>query len=153
MPPLSSKFGDMYPVTGYEENSVAVNGLHGDINGEGGNVALKAGVSSVLWCLYFKKMPKNFPPEFLDDESDIHYEWATSKSGNVMCTVLHPFPNLVFVFTRFCFSLLTLPAAVVHQRVMRRKLMVRLVGSPLGSRKRIPQERPTVFHPLTTTNR
>lgn len=37
-------------MTGYEENTVvtaAVNGLHGDINGEGENVALKAGVSSV----------------------------------------------------------------------------------------------------------
>lgn len=40
-------------MTGYEENNVvtaAMNGLHGDINmnGEGENVALKAGVSSVL---------------------------------------------------------------------------------------------------------
>lgn len=80
MPPLSSKFGDIYPVTGYEENSVvtaAVNGLHGDINGEGGNVALKAGVSSVLWYFTSRKCPRlvvNFPAEFPDDESDIHYE-------------------------------------------------------------------------------
>ncbi|XP_026216029.1 protein FAM193A isoform X2 [Anabas testudineus] len=46
VPPLSSKFGDIYPVTGYEESRVvttAVNGLHSDIKGEGGNVALKAG--------------------------------------------------------------------------------------------------------------
>uniref|UniRef100_A0A4W6EWU2 Family with sequence similarity 193 member A n=1 Tax=Lates calcarifer TaxID=8187 RepID=A0A4W6EWU2_LATCA len=46
VPPLSSKFGDIYPMTGYEESSVvtaAVNGLHSDINGEGENVALKAG--------------------------------------------------------------------------------------------------------------
>lgn len=52
MPPLSSKFGDIYPLSGYEDNSVvtaAVNGLHNDINGEGDNVALKAGVSTVLW--------------------------------------------------------------------------------------------------------
>lgn len=51
MPPLSSKFGDIYPMSGYEDNSVvttAVNGLHNDINGEDENVALKAGVSSVL---------------------------------------------------------------------------------------------------------
>ncbi|XP_026159224.1 protein FAM193A isoform X2 [Mastacembelus armatus] len=46
MPPLSSKFGDIYPMTGYAENSVvttAVNGLHSDINGGGENVALNAG--------------------------------------------------------------------------------------------------------------
>uniref|UniRef100_A0A8C4IM76 FAM193 C-terminal domain-containing protein n=1 Tax=Dicentrarchus labrax TaxID=13489 RepID=A0A8C4IM76_DICLA len=46
VPPLSSKFGDIYPMSGYEDNSVvtaAVNGLHNDINGEGENVALKAG--------------------------------------------------------------------------------------------------------------
>lgn len=43
VPPLSSKFGDIYPMSGYEDNSVvtaAVNGLH---NGEGENMALKAG--------------------------------------------------------------------------------------------------------------
>uniref|UniRef100_A0A3Q4GJ29 Family with sequence similarity 193 member A n=1 Tax=Neolamprologus brichardi TaxID=32507 RepID=A0A3Q4GJ29_NEOBR len=46
VPPLSSKFGDMYPMSGYEDNGVvtaAVNGLHNDINGEGENVALKTG--------------------------------------------------------------------------------------------------------------
>uniref|UniRef100_A0A3Q3L852 Family with sequence similarity 193 member A n=1 Tax=Labrus bergylta TaxID=56723 RepID=A0A3Q3L852_9LABR len=46
VPPLSSKFGDIYPMCGYEDNSVvtsAVNGLHNDINGEAENVALKAG--------------------------------------------------------------------------------------------------------------
>ncbi|XP_058496559.1 protein FAM193A isoform X1 [Solea solea] len=46
VPPLSSKFGDIYPMTGYEESSVvtaAVNGLHNDLNGEGENMALKAG--------------------------------------------------------------------------------------------------------------
>ncbi|XP_041640857.1 protein FAM193A isoform X2 [Cheilinus undulatus] len=46
VPPLSSKFGDVYPMSGYEDNSVvssAVNGLHNDINGEAENVALKAG--------------------------------------------------------------------------------------------------------------
>ncbi|XP_067352856.1 protein FAM193A isoform X4 [Channa argus] len=50
VPPLSSKYGDIYPVTAYEENNVvtaAVNGLHSDINGEGGNVALKAGSSHI----------------------------------------------------------------------------------------------------------
>lgn len=104
MPPLSSKFGDIYPVTGYEENSVAVNGLHGDINGEGGNMALKAGVSSVLWYLISRKCPRlaaNFPPEFLADESDIHYEWVTSNLGNVMCTAPHLFPNSLFVLHVF----------------------------------------------------
>lgn len=38
-------------MSGYDDNSVvttAVNGLHNDINGEAENVALKAGVSSVL---------------------------------------------------------------------------------------------------------
>ncbi|CAB1460897.1 unnamed protein product [Pleuronectes platessa] len=46
VPPLSSKFGDIYPMTGYEGSGVltsAVNGLHGDIIREGGNVALKPG--------------------------------------------------------------------------------------------------------------
>nr|XP_019956811.1 PREDICTED: protein FAM193A isoform X3 [Paralichthys olivaceus] len=46
VPPLSSKFGDIYPMTGYEGSSVmtaAVNGLHSDINREGGNMALKPG--------------------------------------------------------------------------------------------------------------
>lgn len=60
MPPLSSKFGDIYPVTGYEENGVvtaAVNGLHSDMNGEGGNMALKGGVSLFL-VYYLKKMSK-----------------------------------------------------------------------------------------------
>lgn len=57
VPPLSSKFGDIYPMTGYEENSVvntAVNGLHSDVNGEAENAALKAGVSSAL-CHAAKK--------------------------------------------------------------------------------------------------
>lgn len=46
VPPLSSKFGDIYPMSGYEDGSVvtaAVNGLHNDINGEGENVGLKTG--------------------------------------------------------------------------------------------------------------
>uniref|UniRef100_A0AAQ5XH44 FAM193 C-terminal domain-containing protein n=1 Tax=Amphiprion ocellaris TaxID=80972 RepID=A0AAQ5XH44_AMPOC len=46
VPPLSSKFGDIYPMSGYEDNSVvtaAVNGIHNDLNGEGENMALKAG--------------------------------------------------------------------------------------------------------------
>ncbi|XP_074518804.1 protein FAM193A isoform X5 [Halichoeres trimaculatus] len=46
VPPLSSKFGDIYPMSGYEDNSVVtavVNGLHNDINGEAEDVALKAG--------------------------------------------------------------------------------------------------------------
>uniref|UniRef100_A0A3Q1G5J2 Family with sequence similarity 193 member A n=1 Tax=Acanthochromis polyacanthus TaxID=80966 RepID=A0A3Q1G5J2_9TELE len=46
VPPLSSKFGDIYPLSGYEDNGVvtaAVNGIHNDLNGEGENVALKAG--------------------------------------------------------------------------------------------------------------
>uniref|UniRef100_A0A8C9XDC9 Family with sequence similarity 193 member A n=1 Tax=Sander lucioperca TaxID=283035 RepID=A0A8C9XDC9_SANLU len=45
VPPLSSKFGDIYPMSGYEDNSVvtaAVNGLHDDINGECENMELKA---------------------------------------------------------------------------------------------------------------
>uniref|UniRef100_A0A3Q0S7R8 Family with sequence similarity 193 member A n=1 Tax=Amphilophus citrinellus TaxID=61819 RepID=A0A3Q0S7R8_AMPCI len=46
VPPLSSKFGDIYPMSGYEDGSVvtaAVNGLHNDINGEDENVGLKTG--------------------------------------------------------------------------------------------------------------
>ncbi|XP_075889968.1 protein FAM193A isoform X1 [Nelusetta ayraudi] len=46
VPPLSSKFGDIYPMSGYEETSVgsaAVNGLHGDVNGEAVSATLKAG--------------------------------------------------------------------------------------------------------------
>ncbi len=88
-------------MSGYEDNSVvtaAVNGLHNDINGEGENVALKAGVSSVL-VYYFIKCPRlavNFPAEFLDDESVVHYEWVTDSSGNVLCTVPRLFPYRVF---------------------------------------------------------
>uniref|UniRef100_A0AAQ4Q0F5 FAM193 C-terminal domain-containing protein n=1 Tax=Gasterosteus aculeatus aculeatus TaxID=481459 RepID=A0AAQ4Q0F5_GASAC len=50
VPPLSNKFGDIYPLTAYEESSVvaaAGNGLHSDINGECENGELKEGVSSV----------------------------------------------------------------------------------------------------------
>ncbi|XP_041838778.1 protein FAM193A isoform X2 [Melanotaenia boesemani] len=46
VPPLSNKFGDIYPISSYEENNIvtaAVNGLHNNINGEGENMALKAG--------------------------------------------------------------------------------------------------------------
>ncbi|XP_029949041.1 protein FAM193A isoform X2 [Salarias fasciatus] len=46
VPPLSSKFGDLYPMSGYEDNGVvtaAVNGLHNDINGDGEDVTLKVG--------------------------------------------------------------------------------------------------------------
>lgn len=50
VPPLSSKFGDIYPMSSYEETSVVsaatVNGLHGDVNGEAESATLKAGVSS-----------------------------------------------------------------------------------------------------------
>lgn len=52
-------------MSGYDENSVvsaAVNGLHGDINGETENMALKAGVSSVL--RHVRKSAVNFPVEF-----------------------------------------------------------------------------------------
>lgn len=96
----------------------------------------------------------NFPAEFLDDETNIHYELIRSSSGTVLlCTVPHSFPNTFFsvLFTNFCISLLTLPAAVVHQRVTRRKLTV--VGSPRGSRRNFPQERRTVLHLLTITSR
>ncbi|XP_017263697.1 protein FAM193A isoform X2 [Kryptolebias marmoratus] len=46
VPPLSSKFGNIYPLNSYEDNSVvtaAVNGLHNNINGEAGNMTLKGG--------------------------------------------------------------------------------------------------------------
>ncbi|XP_076001582.1 protein FAM193A isoform X2 [Genypterus blacodes] len=45
VPPLSSKFGDIYPMSGYEGNNItaAVNGLHSEINGKGENVARKDG--------------------------------------------------------------------------------------------------------------
>jgi len=51
VPPLTSKFGDIYAMSSYEDNSVgtaAVNGLHNNINGEGENMALKARVSYLL---------------------------------------------------------------------------------------------------------
>lgn len=54
---MSSKFGDIYPVSGFEGGSVttnAVNGLHNDINREAENVALKAGVSFALCYLTWK---------------------------------------------------------------------------------------------------
>ncbi|XP_053713614.1 protein FAM193A isoform X1 [Synchiropus splendidus] len=45
VPPLSNKFGDMYPVTpGYEDNNL-VNGLHSDMNGKSDKAALKSGSS------------------------------------------------------------------------------------------------------------
>ncbi|XP_054636472.1 protein FAM193A isoform X2 [Dunckerocampus dactyliophorus] len=50
VPPMSTNFGDIYPVSGYEGNCVpAVNGHHGDMNGDGVNVTQKAvspGISS-----------------------------------------------------------------------------------------------------------
>uniref|UniRef100_A0A3Q2NQV6 Family with sequence similarity 193 member A n=1 Tax=Fundulus heteroclitus TaxID=8078 RepID=A0A3Q2NQV6_FUNHE len=45
-PPLSNKFRNIYPMSGYDDSSVmsaAVNGLHHNINGEGVNATLKAG--------------------------------------------------------------------------------------------------------------
>lgn len=51
VPPLSSKFGDVYPLSAYEGDCVvspAVNGLHNDINIEAENAAVKQGVSLVL---------------------------------------------------------------------------------------------------------
>lgn len=59
-------------MSGYEDNSVvstAVNGLHSDINGETENMALKAGVSSVL--RHVRKLVVNFPLEFLVDVSGV----------------------------------------------------------------------------------
>lgn len=53
MPPLSSKFGAVYPLSAYEGDCVvspAVNGLHNDINRGAENVAVKEGVSLVLSC-------------------------------------------------------------------------------------------------------
>uniref|UniRef100_H3C5P1 Family with sequence similarity 193 member A n=1 Tax=Tetraodon nigroviridis TaxID=99883 RepID=H3C5P1_TETNG len=41
VPPLSSKFGDVYPLSAYE--GAAVNGLHNDINRDAENVAVKEG--------------------------------------------------------------------------------------------------------------
>ncbi|XP_038162062.1 protein FAM193A isoform X2 [Cyprinodon tularosa] len=48
VPPLSSKFRNIYPMNSYEDSSAvsaAVNGLHHSINGEGGNATLKPGLS------------------------------------------------------------------------------------------------------------
>lgn len=48
VPPLSTKFGDIYPMSGYEDPGIVastVNGLHSELNGGGENVALKEGVS------------------------------------------------------------------------------------------------------------
>ncbi|XP_037545642.1 protein FAM193A [Nematolebias whitei] len=46
VPVFSSKFGNIYPLNSYEDNSVvtaSVNGLHNNINGKGGNMTLKGG--------------------------------------------------------------------------------------------------------------
>uniref|UniRef100_A0A667XAE2 Family with sequence similarity 193 member A n=1 Tax=Myripristis murdjan TaxID=586833 RepID=A0A667XAE2_9TELE len=46
VPPLSTKFGDIYPMSGYEDPGIVastVNGLHSELNGGGENVALKEG--------------------------------------------------------------------------------------------------------------
>uniref|UniRef100_A0A3P8UW98 Family with sequence similarity 193 member A n=1 Tax=Cynoglossus semilaevis TaxID=244447 RepID=A0A3P8UW98_CYNSE len=46
VPPLSAKFGDMYPMTGYEQSTIvvpAVNGLHNELNKQGENVDLQPG--------------------------------------------------------------------------------------------------------------
>ncbi|XP_077381407.1 protein FAM193A isoform X4 [Festucalex cinctus] len=46
VPPMSAKFGDMYPVSGYHDNGVAtVNGHRGDMNGSGGVSAAQNAVS------------------------------------------------------------------------------------------------------------
>lgn len=144
-------------MSGYEDNrvvSAAVNGLHSEINGEGENVTLKAGVSITLIC-YFEqclRLVVNFPAEFLDDETDVHYELPVVREMFCVLFLTHFLMQSSFVpFTHFCLSLLILPAAVVHQRVTRRKLMA--VGSRRGSRRSFPQERLTVLHLLTTTSR
>ncbi|XP_035273949.1 protein FAM193A [Anguilla anguilla] len=43
VPQLSAKFADIYPLSGYEDAEVAagMNGIHGDLNGGGENMALK----------------------------------------------------------------------------------------------------------------
>lgn len=74
VPPLSSKYGDVYSLNGYEDNvSATVNGLHGDFNGEGDTKALKPGVSTpaaVCWA----SLVVNFPAKFLDDEPAVCYD-------------------------------------------------------------------------------
>lgn len=50
VPPLSARFGDMYPMTGYEQSTIvvpAVNGLHNELNKQGENVDLQPGVGSI----------------------------------------------------------------------------------------------------------
>lgn len=109
--------------------SPAVNGLHNDINREAENVAAKEGVSPVLSC-------------YLSSRAVFHiqYRCVTGK--------LSPSPSCA------CFSLLTLPAAAVPLRVMRKKLMGKLAGEHGGSsRRRFLQEKTAVLHPPTTTNR
>lgn len=55
MPPLSNKFGDVYPMRAYEGDCVgspAVNGLHNDIIKKAENMAAKEGVSPGLVMLF-----------------------------------------------------------------------------------------------------
>ncbi|XP_028834359.1 protein FAM193A isoform X2 [Denticeps clupeoides] len=44
VPPLSAKFADIYPMSGYEDPAVvaSMNGMHSDLNGGGVNMTLKA---------------------------------------------------------------------------------------------------------------
>lgn len=43
VPQLSAKFADIYPLNSYDDAEVAagMNGIHGDLNGGGENMALK----------------------------------------------------------------------------------------------------------------
>lgn len=51
VPPLSSKFGDIYPLSGYEDGSVvrsSLNGLHNEVNGEGEKASLNTGSPHII---------------------------------------------------------------------------------------------------------
>lgn len=66
MPPLSSKFGDIYPLSGYEDGSVvrsSLNGLHNEVNGEGEKASLNTGVSNydIINVLFVRNVCVLFP--------------------------------------------------------------------------------------------
>lgn len=71
---------------------------------------------------YFKKCPRlvvNFPAKFLDDETDIHYEWVTVSLGNVLCTVPHLFPVVIKSPLFNTFLSLSVPSHYQQQQFVR----------------------------------
>lgn len=81
----------------------------------------------------------------------VSFEWLSFQTRFVISSISGLLGNWVRPFV--CSSLLTLPAAAVHPRGMRKKPMGRLAGGCGASRRGFLQERTAVLHLPTTTNR